>query len=159
MKQISFKLLIAAFTLIAGVTAAIRFSNNTPQPKPDLTVYPINFCELIENPKSFDGKLVRVTAIHGGLGIDTPTFLDAAGCQGQVRAICKMDGDSCGQMYTQLRSIGGIKSPGLPQVDVVGRFRVDAEVPQMLGNGNERVNLFEITELKGIEIVKGNSGL
>lgn len=156
MSGIALKSFNVACVLVSVVFSVVFFNNCSQKADIDSNIYPVTFCDLSENSKKYDGKLVRVKAIHGGLGIDTPTFLAVDECDEQIWVTCKMDGDSCVKMYDQLRSIGGVKDPGaLPQIDAVGRFKADSKLPQMLSpSETKRGKLFEITELKGIETIR-----
>ncbi|MEP6900883.1 MAG: hypothetical protein ABJA66_03985 [Actinomycetota bacterium] len=159
MKQLPFKVLIAFGTLVISITATVWFTDYFTRSGPDSNVYSVDFCELAENPRSFNGKFVRIKGGYGGLGTDTPTFLTSSRCNQRIYDTCKMDTNNCVRMYSQLRSIfAGIDPRISAKIEVVGRFWVNVDNPLKTDRlYRESVNLVEVTELIGIEAVKSPS--
>lgn len=151
MKNLRTKIIITVFTFLIGVSSvAIWLIKSKPESKPDLTVYSANFCNLINEPNRFDGKIVRIQSIHNGLDIDTPASITDSDCNDWIRFTCVMDDDSCYQMNMKIRSI----ERGKARIDAVGRYTADIKDPDSASQNSRNVHLFEILELKGIETLE-----
>ena len=165
MKQITIRVVIALCTFIIGIIVAaawlvnpvpnvpeivpIEVKIDNPSPPvpeiiPDSTVYSVNFCELVQNPKKYDGKIVRTRTSHLQ-GIDFSSLSDSK-CQGWVRPSCRMENAPCEKIWSRIGF-------GETKVDVIGRFNADIVDPNPGQNGY-RVNLLEVLELKSAKPVK-----
>jgi hypothetical protein len=162
MKNLLIKILISSIALVFGI--ATVFSCNyvgkqnksdsvIGQKQSDTTVYVITFSEINENPQKYDGKTVRLKALHSYIK-DSPNYLFDYDSHGQVRISCVMNQDACAEMWEKVRLIQSMDNFSFyPQVDIVGRFKANADVPNYLG-GEEKTNLIEIIEIKSIEPIR-----
>lgn len=154
MNSVPLKSLIAVFALFIGIVAVVLFGNHSQRNDSDATVYNVSFSDLTGNPKRYDGKLVRVTGIISGLGIDTQPYLIDASSEKLIFFNCK--GEFCSELYTKARSIQSSENFSLmARIDAIGRFRAAAKLSPMLSGGESKHGmLLEITELKGIEAAR-----
>lgn len=165
MKHITIRLIIAICTFFIGIIVAatwlfnpvpnvpeilpiqVKIDTQSPTVRentPDSTVYSVNFCELLRNPKNYDGKIVRTRASYLR-GIDFSS-LSYSKCQGRVSPSCNSKNAPCEEIWSRI----GV---GENEVDVIGRFNADVVDPSSTQN-DYRVNLLEILEVKSAKPVK-----
>ena len=165
MKLITIRVVIALCTFIIGIIFVavwlvnpapnvsdippIEVKVDIPSPRipetiPDSTIYSVNFCELVRNPKHYDGKIIRTKASHLQ-GIDTSSLSDSK-CQGWIRPSCNVENAPCEKIWNRIGF-------GVTKVDIVGRFNADIVDRNPSQNGY-RVNLIEILELKSAKPIK-----
>ena len=165
MKKITIRVVVAICTFVIGIIVATAWLVNSvpnvpeivpveikvdislppvPDIAPDLTVYSVNFCDLVQNPKKYDGKIVRTQASHLQ-GIDTSSLSDSK-CKGWVRPSCHSEDAPCEKIWNRIGF-------GVTKVDVIGRFNADIVDPNSL-QSSYRVNLLEVLELKSAKPAK-----
>ena len=162
MKNLLLKILISSIALVFGIAAVFwcssvsnrkRTEPLSKQTKSDPTVYQVTIAEINENPQKYDGKIVRLKAIHSYIK-DSPTYLWDYNSDGQIRINCQMAQDSCANMWEKARLIQSMDNFSFyPQIDIVGNFKANAYVPDYLG-GEEKADLIEIVEIKSVEPVR-----
>src|SRR5215203_2252490 len=107
MKRITFRLLAISLTFILGVTAVLLFlkfsetgllisppvESSLPENEGNAADSQIlTYCELVNNPEKYDGKIVRLSA-RMSIGLENSWFYDAACGADNVAIISSKDGD------------------------------------------------------------------
>lgn len=127
MKRIVFGVVIAVCTFFAGVGLdrlfVAAYSQLWPtipvvELAPDLTIYEVTFCELLERPGDFDSKMVKFNVQRRMVSGTILGLLGANACPGFIHAECPADG-TCDLLPNLIGQVEFAKS----DVVIVGKFR------------------------------------
>ena len=129
MKRIVLGVVVAICTFFVGIGLDRLFASayskvwpNIPvlAVAPDLTVYQVEFCELIQQPGEYDGKIVRVNVRRGMVNGTILGLLGANACSGFVRTECPADG-TCDLVPNLIGHTENAKV----DMEIIGKFRAD----------------------------------
>jgi hypothetical protein len=167
MNRLTFRVAIAVCTFILGVIAATVWLSKpapklslippdnsalnipappTPKATPDSTVYSVKFCDLIQDPNRYDGKIVRIQAFYNQ-GTDTSSLSDST-CDAWLRPSCAGSNESCTKMWDRIIKVLQSSRSYRVRIDVIGRYTADIADPDP-NQGGYHVHYLEMLELKG----------
>lgn len=150
MKLLTIKSAIAILTFLASIGTVTFLLNKSSN---DTIVYSVKFCDFMNNTSSYDGKIIRIQGIYHQ-GTERVHLIDND-CSNQMLRVTYASWDeNSTRMMQQLRAV---KFPDKARVDVIGKFNANVIDPDPPIDGSffhPKINLFEISELKGIETIK-----
>jgi hypothetical protein len=147
MKRAALGVVVFIFTILLGVVVW-RFSL-------DSAIYPVTFCNLIQDSRRYDRKLVRVQVIYNS-GIDTASLTDSS-CKGNdewIRPTCSAS-DGCLEIYGMMdkaRQNAGSRWGGAVRLEVTGRYYASVRDPDR-NQGSGKVHFLEIIEGKDAKFI------
>ena len=143
MKRAALGVVVFIFTSLLGVVVW-RFSF-------DSAIYPVTFCDLIQDSRRYDQKLVRVQVIYNS-GIDIASLRDSS-CNGNdawIRPTCSAS-EACLEI-DKARQDAGSRWSGAVRLEVTGRYYASVSDPDP-NQGPGKVHVLEIIEGKDAKFI------
>jgi len=109
-------------------------------------IYATTLCDLQADPKFYDGRLVRITALYIQ-GQVTSEFTDPT-CHAMIDPDCGVDRKPCDEMWDQVNNVLLKNKTFLAEVDVICRF--NAKAVQLDLHGTRTIRVLRILDLKKI---------